>query len=204
MNTRSLIDYVKRVAPSWSRMDILNFVDDAQNAVFGVPVESQKYKDTINGGDKKLTTVDGTLVYELSASNFGADIQFIKNVYPLNSTEGTYGATAYNNDIVIEVKDGIQGTNAKVIFSDNPGVAEYYVECYKYPEVVASESTLLSIPESLIVPHFYQGVVGMIEIIEHGQSNAYDAFLNRGIGEIRHELNTTGHTLIHYTEGRGY
>jgi hypothetical protein len=204
MNTRSLIDYVKRVAPSWTRMDILNFINDAQNAVFGVPVESMKYKDTVNGGDKILTTVDGTLVYELSASNFGADIQFIQNVYPINDTEGTYGSTSYNNNIVIDTRDGIQGTMAKILFSENPGVTEYHIECYEYPDEVASESSLLSIPESAVIPYFYQGVVGMIEILEHGQSNAYDTFLNVGINEIRNIMNTTGHTLIHYTEGGGY
>ena len=204
MNTRSLIDYVKRIAPSWTRMDIQNFIGDVQNAVFGVPVESLKYKNTVNGGDEILTTVDGTLAYELSASNFGADIQFIQNVYPLNSTEGVYGTSGYDSNIVIETRDGIQGTKAKVIFSDNPGVSEYYVECYEYPSDITSESSVLSIPESLVIPYFYQGVIGMIEILEHGQSNAYDTFLNSGIAEIRNQLNTTGHTLIHYTDGGGY
>jgi len=204
MNTRSLVDYVKRVAPSWSRLDILNFINDAQSIVFSVPVESMKYTDTTSGGDKQLSTVDGTLTYELSASTFGADIQFIKNVYPVNYNENYYGYSGTTNDIYISTHDGIQGTNAIIEFAENPGNAEYYVECYKYPTPVDSESTILSIPEGLILTKFYSGVVGIVETVDHGQSNAMDKFEQMTSVEIRNILNTTGHTNVYLPEGQGY
>lgn len=204
MNTRSLIDFVKRSAPSWNRSDILDFINDAQNEVFDEPVESMKYRDPINGGDAILTTVDGVVNYELSASSFGADIQFIKNVYPLNYNDKYYYQSNYSNDIIIETKDGDQSSKATVYFSENPGDNEYYVECYRQPNAIESETSVLEIPSGMVKLYFYHGVIGAIQMVEHGESNAYERFVNEGIPNIRYKLNMTGHTNIFLPDYRGY
>jgi hypothetical protein len=203
MNTKQLVSLIKRNHSQWSRTDILEFIDNIQKTVFGVPVSIMRYRDITTGLDKVLETVSGTLEYELSVSNFGADIQFIESVYPLD-----YDSTYYNkysaNDISASVKNAIGTTNAKVLFSENPGDSSFYIKCYKRPTALLSEAIDLGIPENLIIPGLYKGVVGLLETTEHGESNAYDRFIKEYMVSMRAQMNDEGQTLVYYNQGGGY
>ena len=204
MNTVQLINYVKRVAPSWSRPDILAFIQMTKDAVFGVPLDTMYYIDSTTGQPPVLTTVDGVLTYELSASTIGADIQFIRNVYGTpDVTDRGYQLTP-SDPIGYTVVNGSTGNPAKIIFNSNPGVRDFYIECYKLPTEMLTESDPLEVPVSSVMPHFYNGVVGLIEKAEHGESNAYERFMKEGLEMIRFEANINVNSQILKTERQGY
>ena len=91
MRTESLVTYIKRLAPDWSRVDILEFINDIQTMVFGTRSELMRYIDPTTGHNPVLTTEDGVLEYILDTSVIGSDIQFIEHVYdPVKVVESIY------------------------------------------------------------------------------------------------------------------
>jgi len=201
MDTREFVTYVKRIAPAWSRLDILEFTRIAQDTVFSVPLEQMRYR--VEGKDPILSTQAGQHRYELSQTNFGQDIAFISNVYPTDYYSDSYGRT---------MADKVQATtlkasgkrNAIVTFTNDPGDSKFFVSCYRRPKNLLSELSELEINSDLLIPNLLKGVVGLIETAEHGNSNAYAEFLKEYMPELRYHTNEEGHNTVYLPVGRGY
>jgi len=203
MNTRELITYIKRVSPAWSRQDILEFINTTISTVYSVPTEAMRYRDQLTGKSPLLVTTAGQLKYELSASLIGADIQFIKEVYIPNETYTYYG-TKIEDSIKYSIKNSNGNSNATVLFSEDPMGGSYAVECFRKPNILLSESNEIDLPLDLVFPSLYRGVVGMIEIAEHGESNSYERFDKEELPEIRAALNSGPSTNLFLTSGSGF
>jgi len=201
MNTKEFVTYVKRIAPAWSRPDILEFAEIAQGTVLSVPVERMRFR--VEGKDPILTTVAGQHRYELSSSNFGEDIAFIGNVYPVNYYTNHYGKTIAD-PVMASTTKASGNTNAIINFVEDPGDAEFYIKCYRRPKKLLSEAIDFEIPDDQLIPGLMKGVIGLIETAEHGTSNAYAEFLKVYMPDIRHSMNDEGHTTVFLPRGGGY
>lgn len=205
MNTKSFITYVKRRAPAWSRADILDLLNDIQETVFSNSAELLRYLDESTGRDKILTTTQGTYVYELSASAFGADIHFIENIYQYENPEGYYNKQ-FLEDVAANTFKATGSTMAKIVFNEDPGDSEYYITCFRKPTPITSENVQPEIPEYMLLKYVYGGVIGLIEMAEHGDSNTYREWVSITLPELMYELNNDGHTLVYMpdTSDGGY
>ena len=203
MKTESLVSYIKRLAPDWSRADILEFIDEIQTMVFGTRSEMMRYLDSTTGQNPVLTTEDGVLEYTLDTSLFGADIQFVEHVYDKATSTTCYGKT-YDDTLQFRTTKATPNSCAKVLFSKNPGVKNFEITCYRKPSPLLSESIQLEIPSEYHIPHVYKGVIGLIEMAEHGESNSYQRFLLELLPEMRGQMNWEGHNKVVYTQPQGY
>jgi hypothetical protein len=86
-------------------------------------------------------------------------------------------------------KRGIQ--NAKVIFPEDPQTHtdRYYIEFWMNPVELSSESIPMSVNTSEFFDVILDGVVGLIEQSEHGQSERYDRFMNSGCKKFWTNIN---------------
>jgi len=203
MNTRELITYIKRVSPAWSRQDILEFINTTISTVYSVPTEAMRYRDQLTGKSPVLTTTAGQLKYELSVPVIGADIQFIKEVYISNEVYTYYG-TRVEDSIKYSIKNANGDSNATVLFSEDPMGSSYTIDCFRRPNILLSESNEIDLPLNLVFPSLYRGVIGMIEIAEHGESNSYERFDKEELPEIRSVLNSGPTTDLFLTSGSGF
>ena len=220
MRTQQLVSYIKRSAPDWSRIDILEFIDTIQTAIIGTRTEAMRLLDTTLGGDPVLNTEDGVLVYELDsvvpmwdsgdpqvpAPVFGYDVQYIESV----TERRPYGPGIYynnipeSNEIRVMTYKATERSLARIVFTSDPLGMEYPVGCYEKPAKLLSENDQLVIPPELHIPHVFTGVKGLMELSEHGTSNAYEQFNQQYLPEARSIINDEGQTLVQYTNRTDY
>jgi hypothetical protein len=163
--------------------------------------------DTYTGTNETLRLINGR-EYELTTATVGADIQSVYNVYPedaLNS-HSYYGMDLVDEQVYGYTKQGTgeNGSPSTFIFSNNPGKANYYVTCYRYPTPITSELIQLEIPEKFHISHVLLGVIGLIEVFEHGQSKTYNDFIEKSIPKIQGYLSSEGSTTVRHTNGGGF
>jgi len=77
-------------------------------------------------------------------------------------------------------------TAAKVIFPENPGTYtdRYFIEMWVNAIDLTSESIPLAINTNEFFDTILNGVVGLIELSEHGESKRYDTFINKNCHEF--------------------
>jgi len=206
MQTNSLIALIKREAPDWTRAEILDLVADVQLIMLSKPLQRNRMIDTDTGLDPVLTTTSGTYSYYINTSNgFDYDALFIESVYSTASPETSYN---YDESIEIDGTDvytfpGNRDNAAQVIFKDNPS-GDYYIRCYRKPDTVSTQYTNLMIPEWWHFKGVRVGVLGMIELVEHGTSKNWDQFEQKVLPQFHSEMNMSAGTLGWKVGSRGY
>lgn len=207
MQTSSLIALIKREAPEWSSEEIRELISDVQLIMYGKPLETQRVYDITTGLPDVLTTEAGTYQYEISTSNsFTADALFIEYVH---STTGLETAYNYNDVREDQGKDiysipGVRGAAAKVCFKEDPGANDFYVRYFKKPSSVSMQYTNLSMPEHWHLMGVRVGVIGIIELVEHGTSRNWDTFLSDVIPNFQAEQNKTAGNFGRLIGSRGF
>ena len=188
MLTRSLITFIKKQAPNWTRDNIREIVDEVHKLCFSDTCGRLRVFDSTNGADPKLTTTSGTYEYTVDTDNdYSYDAWNITNVY--ESDEG--------NPADCIALPATQNSGAVIRFYSNPGTGTYYMRVYKKPTPISSESIQLEIPDGMIVTHFQEGVLALIEQSENGKSDRFQIFTNTKLKEIRNALNRS----VYKTEG---
>ena len=84
---------------------------------------------------------------------------------------------------------GIQ--NATIIFPEDPGTHEdkYYVEFYANPIELSSESIPMTLNTSEFFDVILDGVVGLVEQAEHGESRRWEKFMGEGCKRFWSNIN---------------
>ena len=194
MKPTALINDLLRIAPTWSRIDLLKEINTVQSMILSIVQPSMRIIDVGTGKDPVLTTTSGVFVYELTAAGaFGYDVLRIENVRSLDGEEllRTYnGYDRYGSVEVINSQKASGGSKAKVIFNFDPGGAEYYIGCYSAPAELVSENIHISLPDEYVFTHLFNGVAGRIEEFEHGvgQSHAWEKFTMKTLPQLRYDL----------------
>lgn len=207
MQTSSLVTLIRREAPDWSRVEIVDLINEVQRIMLHKPLESQRYIDPDTGKDPVLATTAETFEYELNAANgFDESISFVEKVYSYDTDELAYN---YDDDIITNRCDvisypAIRGAAARVVFKSDPGTGSYYVVCYKAPSSILLESDVLEVPEHWHIRGVKAGVVGLIESAEHGNSNNWTKFEKEILPAFSHEMNRSAGTIGHFVTSRGY
>jgi len=135
MNTSSLITFISRPYPDWSRAAILDFISDVQELILAVPTEYMRYKNPINGGSYPLITTAGKLSYTLSAvstpfSSPNASlslpaISFVGKISKTDRTAKEYNRISMVNTVVGYSNDGDSSNPAVVHLSVDPTTTSY-------------------------------------------------------------------------------
>lgn len=189
MNSVELVNKLKRIATSWTRVALVDLIDSEQSLIFTMPVPILRVYNSVTGKDPLLTTVDGQSVYEISSSEgYDADVWKITSI---RSGDGNPVAISdeYVDTNSVRVVQSSKGESAKVIFNFNPGAGKtFFLECYKRPLKLESENTEITLPEQFHDAFLYEAVAGRIEKPAHGVSNRYTSYLETLLPSLQQEL----------------
>lgn len=199
MRTSALVGYIQRRAKDWDRQSILDMIGDVQTIIFSEPTSYMRVIDESTGVDPVLTTVSGTYSYTISGAHVIENISSSPFLY-----EQTYGIPNIAMYPKFRTVRGNESVDAKIIFSEDPGDATYYVKYYRRPNELTSESIQLEIPQEYHITHVAYAVLGMIEMAEHGTSEKYDIFYGRLLDDIRSSLNSSSQDISYHISGGGY
>lgn len=201
MSTRSIVTLIKRQAPDWTRVEILDLVNDVVQIMLRKPTSLTRMFTT-DGTDPILTTVAGTRRYELAASstcfNYANGAFFVSDVYKSRNAKFANNVFAIPEDSYIPttfIQNATGASAAIVTFVDDPGTSTFYVRAYAQPADITSETATMPIPVEWQMRAVVDGVIGMIERMEHGKSERWDTFISDILPEFWNSSDTTGNTL---------
>jgi len=170
MLTSSLITLLKKEFPDWSRVLLLELINEIQRMIFTQNATRQMWMyDSSTGTDPVLSTIAGTHCYDIDTINgFNNNAWRVYAVYK----------TSINEPEIVEKLDATPSNSAKVIFPIDPGTTNYYIRAYRFCTLLTSESIQLEVPHSYHLSHVYEGVCGLIEKYRSGVSKRLDDFKN--------------------------
>lgn len=207
MQTSSLIALIKREAPEWSNGEIRELISDVQLIMYGKPLETQRMYDTTTGLPPVLTTSAGTYEYEISTGGgFDDNALFVEYISSTTDPETAYNYKEDREEFGENVYSipGVRGTAAKVCFKEDPGANDFYVHAFKKPSSISMQYTNLSMPEHWHLTGVRVGVIGIIELVEHGVSRNWNTFLADVIPNFQYEQNKTADTFGYLRGSRGF
>lgn len=180
MLTSAIITLAQKQFPDVSRVMLLEFLNEIQKMVYTQnAVSSMRMYSSTTGKDPVLTTVDGTVSYDVSVSaGFEQNAWKICNVYSEVIEE--------SEDVLLF--DATPNSAAKIVFKENPGVAQFYIRAYKFPTELSAESVQLTVPNGYHLSHIFEGLCGIIEKSRSGKSERYDIFMKILLPEMVKKL----------------
>lgn len=195
MLTSSLITFIKKDYPDWSRNYILFAINEIQNMVFTQNATKQMWiYDSSTGKDPVLTTTDSTYEYYINT-----DEGFPYNAWRVYDV--------YSSDITdpedVEKFEAAQGSYARILFKENPGVQDFYVRAYRFPTSLTTESIALEIPAAYHLDYVYEGVCGFIEKFRSGRSERYENFVRILLPELVKKMSDSNAGIYEVTY-KGY
>jgi hypothetical protein len=201
MSTRSIVSLIKRQAPDYTRVEILDLVNDVVQIMLRKPTSLTRMFDE-SGTDPVLTTIAGTKKYELSLGstcfNYLNGAFFVAGVYSGKISTINNSSYAYPNDSVmaeVYIQNATGAKAATVTFLNDPGTSTYYVKAYAQPLDLTSESMDMPVPVEWQLPCIMDGVIGLIEKAEHGKSDRWDVFYNNTLPDFWGATDITGNNI---------
>jgi len=200
MKTNAFIDMVLMSVPSATRPNILNIINFAIGYIIDRPLSIMRYIDPTTGLDPVLETVTGTFQYTLSngATGWsGPDISFVNGV--------SSDSTNFDEELVYGSAYNAGNSSATITFKEDPGTTTYYVQAYRKPLTLLSETHnngIIPFPDNLI-HQLMEFVVSIIERNFHGQSARYDNFIQSELPKIRGQINGST-SFVTYNSQRWY
>ena len=196
----SMITMIRRHAPDWGVPEVIDIMNDVQLTLCSRRVSQLRVVDPTTGKDPVLTTVAGTYRYpiDVTTSLLPADGNILGMVYKDSKEE----------PVEIHAEWATQVTPLYVVFSEDPGNNDYYIEYYKKPPQIIS-TTESSSNIQLIIPEkhhldFVTGCVARIQSVANGSMDKYYEWEKLVGGMIISTLNEQQKTIIYYRTPRGY
>ena len=195
MRTNSLVTLIKKQFPDWSRVMILEMINEVQKIVFTqTPTRQMLVRDPDTGKDPVIT-VSGVAEFPVPSkeAGFPADVWRVSQVYS-SSIDEPLDVICYDSSV---------GEPAKIVF---PSVTTgaFHVRTYRYPTKIESEDDQLEIPESFHITHVLNGVCGLIEQTRSGKSDRWDFFLQRQVNDLVKKMSNGKGPVSSFVPLRGY
>jgi hypothetical protein len=188
---------LKKQYPDMSSQNLLDFINEVHKICLTTrPTAQMRLMGSGDNGDSELTTVAGTLSYDIDTDNgFSSDVWRVTRVYQDDSFDSPEDVVCF---------DATEGVSAKVVFKEDPGAATYNMRCYKKPTPITSTSIELQILESHVLAYFYPGVVSFIEMLTNGSFDRWLTFVEKIAPKISFSLSVgqRGNTI--HTPYKGY
>ena len=211
MTLAQMITRIKRSNGNYSRLQILNALNEMVEIVYEQEMEQVTKYDSSTGMPPYIETTEGQYEYDCPADCRRTVAIFSKNsnnVYTSNTRQSPYQEYIYKGQsytrIPVHSTDaGVDGTLAKVTFQDDPGTTtdEYYhVYTLKHTELTF-ESQSIPIPAN---SHWYLriGTLAMLAAEDYGETAIHIATIEDVKKKIRKEMNKGAQARTNRTEWR--
>jgi hypothetical protein len=191
MLTSALITLANSEVPDWSRVRILQFLNEIQQMIFAQNGTAQmRIYDPDTGLDPVLEA-DGSIEYNVTATDLGIthDSWRVYDVYQAYGSNGTYDYgynDAQNIDSLKNVLtfDATPDTPyARIVFPFKAS-GSYYLRCYRLPNPLVNEKVQLEVPAAYHLSHVYEGLMGFIEQFRSGRSERYQYFMQKLLPDL--------------------
>lgn len=202
MQTSALITLIQKKAPKWSVENIREILNEIQNIMLmSKPLAMMRVKDSTTGEDYKFTA--STSTYEYTVNTFLATAAGGSFPYDAAFVHAVYTSDPNDPDDGVTIIPATPSSAAKIIFDDSPS-GDHYVWYYRKPTQITSTSVQLTVPQQYHLSVVHEGVVGMIEQFDNGESRRWEKFEQVLLPRFWYGVNTQGTWQMDGSTLRGY